>query len=318
MNVVSARMPMHAAMARTFVLLAVCITLYATGQQIASTQPAAAAQPVLSSMPPKCKGSKKAMRGKHSNTPPKRKRTALDVRGNHHVTQRALSFILKNVKSKGNVNATSPRSMLRARQAISCRDTPFGKLIQERSVVTKRGGTIQIPFLHPAAMLWVCCKDSNEFKMFFSSVLEGGPRLKLVEYTDEVTPGRELLAYNDKKIWVLYWSFLDFGSAALANEDAWFTGAVVKSSIVRNKVAGGMAQIFKVYNKMFFSEGCDFRSGILMNVPRSPAAAAHADDLPDDLSDLIPPKNTTTANSFSLTCRWSCKMQRPMHLHSIG
>ena len=89
-------------------------------------------------------------------------------------------------------------------------------------------------------MLWVCCQESTEFKMFFSSVLEGQPRLKLVEYSDEVTPGRELVAYNDKKIWVLYWSFLEFGSAALANEDAWFTGAVVKSSIVRNKIAGGM------------------------------------------------------------------------------
>ena len=69
---------------------------------------------------------------------------------------------------------------------------------------------------------------------------------------------------------------MNFGSAALANEDAWFTGAVVKSSVVRNKVAGGMGQIFKVFNKMFFSDGCDFRKGILMNVPRSPAALAHA------------------------------------------
>ena len=69
---------------------------------------------------------------------------------------------------------------------------------------------------------------------------------------------------------------MNFGSAALANEDAWFTGAVVKSSVVRNKVAGGMAQIFKVFNKMFFPDGCDFRKGILMNVPRSPAALAHA------------------------------------------
>ena len=178
--------------------------------------------------------------------------------------------------------------MLRNRKARANQDTPFGKLIQEQSLVTKKGGRIKIPFLHPAAMLWVCCQESTEFKMFFSSVLEGQPRLKLVEYSDEVTPGRELVAYNDKKIWVLYWSFLEFGSAALANEDAWFTGAVVKSTIVRNKIAGGMGQIFKVFNKMFFSDGCDFRRGILMNVPRSPAAPAHAHVLPDNwLHQLI-------------------------------
>ena len=71
------------------------------------------------------------------------------------------------------------------------------------------------------------------------------------------------VAYNNKKVWVLYWSFLEFGPAALANEDAWFTGVVVRSHMVRNQVAGGMGQIFKVYNKMFFSEEFDFRKGIL-------------------------------------------------------
>ena len=62
----------------------------------------------------------------------------------------------------------------------------------------------------------------------------------------------------------------------LANENAWLTGAVVRSHMVRNQIAGGMGQIFKVFNKMLFSDGCDFRKGILMNVPRSPAALAHA------------------------------------------
>ena len=90
------------------------------------------------------------------------------------------------------------------------------------------------------------------------------------------------VAYNNKKVWVLYWSFLEFGPAALANEDAWFTGVVVRSHMVRNQIAGGMGQIFKVYNKMIFSEGFDFRCGILMNVPRSPAASAQAHGLSTD------------------------------------
>ena len=86
-------------------------------------------------------------------------------------------------------------------------------------------------------MLWVCCKDCPEFKSFFSSKLNG-QRLKLVVYSDEVTPGRELLKYNRKKFWVFYWSFLDFGPAALANEDAWFTGLTLRSITVK-KLAGG-------------------------------------------------------------------------------
>ena len=245
-STMNARMPMHATMARIFALLAFCIV----AQPTAPAQPVVSAQPVLPSMP------------KAKEAKPKHKRTALDMRGKHHVSQKALSHIIKNIISKGMVKATSPRSMSRHRHALTNRDTPFGKLIQDKCVVTKKGGTIRIPFLHPAAMLWVCCGDRNEFKTFFSSVLEGQPRLRIVQYTDEVTPRRELISYNDKNIWVLYWSFLESGRAALANEDAWFTGAVVRSHMVRNQIAGGMGQIFKVYNKMFFSEGFDFRSGI--------------------------------------------------------
>ena len=109
-------------------------------------------------MPPKRKRTVLAMRGKPSSTPPKSKRTALDMRGKHHVSQRALSHICKDVKTNGMVKATSPRTMMRNRSALASRDTPFGKRIQERSLVTKKGGTISIPFLHPAAMLWVCCQ----------------------------------------------------------------------------------------------------------------------------------------------------------------
>ena len=158
---------------------------------------------------------------------------------------------------------------------------------------------MKIPFLHPAAMLWVCCEESNEFKTFFSSVLEKQPRLKIVQYSDEVTPGRELVSYNDKKIWVLYWSFMDFGPAALANEDAWFTGVIVRSHIVRNTVAGGMGQVFKVFNKMFFSEGFDFRSGILLNVPPSPAAPARAQDSSLVFADLSMVVQDAEAHAFA-------------------
>ena len=125
-------------------------------------------------------------------------------------------------------------------------------------------------------MLWVCCEECPEFKNFFGSVLRG-QRLKIAQYAHEVTPGRELIPYNDKKRWVLYWSFLDFGPLALSKEDAWFTGLVLRSNIVKNKIAGGMGQVFKVYNRMFFdlTDGCDFRKGVLLNVTPAAPAPAH-------------------------------------------
>ena len=153
---------------------------------------------------------------------------------------------LNRIKKHGMVRASSRSTMQRNRPAVADRSTPFGKLIQTRSLRLKGGGCISPTFLHPAAMLWACCEDCPEFKAFFSSVLHG-QRLKIVMYADEVTPGRELLAYNQKKLWVLYWTFLDFGPAALSNEDAWFTGLVVRSQTVKNRIAGGMGQVWKVY-----------------------------------------------------------------------
>ena len=84
---------MHVAMARMFALLAVCISLYALTQPIASVQPAASAQPVFSSMP------------KGNGAKPKSKRTALDMWGKRYVSQRALSHICKDIKLKGMVKA---------------------------------------------------------------------------------------------------------------------------------------------------------------------------------------------------------------------
>ena len=207
---------------------------------------------------------------------PKRKRCVLDVRGKHRVSQRALAHICNDLKTHGMVTASSRSTIQRNRRAFADRDTPFGTVIQTRPIRLKSGGCISPPFLHPAAMLWVCCEDCPEFKAFFSSCLKGRP-LKLVMYADEVTPGRELLAYNQKKLWVLYWSFLDFGQAALSNEDAWFTGMVLRSNIVKNKIAGGLAHVLKVYSKMFFQlkDGCDFRRGIQLNV--APAGSANRD-----------------------------------------
>ena len=138
------------------------------------------------------------MRGKPSSAPAHSKRTTLDLRGKRHINQRALAHVCKDIRAYGLVKAISARTMMRNRGARANQDTPFGTLIQEQRLVTKKGRSIKIPFLHPAAMLWVCCKESTEFRTFFSSVLEKQPRLKLVEYSDEVTPGRELVAYNDK------------------------------------------------------------------------------------------------------------------------
>ena len=151
-------MPMHAAMPRVLsALLAVCISV--------CLQPASLAQPALSaqpaSMPPKRKKTLLAMRGKPSSAPAHSKRTTLDLRGKHHINQRALAHVCKDIRANGLVKAISARTMMRNRGARVNQVTPFGTLIQEQRLVTNKGRSIKIPFLHPAAMLWDCYKKAR-------------------------------------------------------------------------------------------------------------------------------------------------------------
>ena len=77
------------------------------------------------------------------------KRTVLNIHGSHHVTQRALAHICKDIKTHGMVAAASRRTMHRERTEFANQSTPFGKLIQELQLKTHKGGCISLPFLHP-------------------------------------------------------------------------------------------------------------------------------------------------------------------------
>ena len=93
-------------------------------------------------------------------------RTVLNSHGPHHVTQRALAHICKDIKNNGMVGAASRRTMHRERTAFANQMIPLGKLIQGLQLKTNKGGWISIPFVQPAAMLWLCCQNCPEFKSF--------------------------------------------------------------------------------------------------------------------------------------------------------
>ena len=41
---------------------------------------------------------------------------------------------------------------------------------------------------------------------------------RLLLYCDEIVPGNQLAYKSERKFWAWYWSILEFGSAALADE----------------------------------------------------------------------------------------------------
>ena len=78
---------------------------------------------------------------------------------------------------------------------------------------------------HPAAMLYHASGTSTSFANLLRRTAATKPPSvtspwTLILYADEITPGNQLSHQNDRKVWGVYWSILEFGSAAPAKEDS--------------------------------------------------------------------------------------------------
>ena len=71
------------------------------------------------------------------------------------------------------------------------------------------------------------CKCSSQSPRCLAEILEQSlvaePMLRIVIYADEVNAGDPLAAHSRRKLWMIYWSLLNFGPKHLSNEDLWFT-----------------------------------------------------------------------------------------------
>ena len=106
--------------------------------------------------------------------------------------------------------------------------------------------------LRPQALLDTCTRVSEGFRSLFR-----GHRMSpehpwhLILYHDELTPGDLLAAEQNKKHFAFYFSFREFGQAALSHECCWLPVAILRSSIARGCV-GGVSAVCKLIIRLFF------------------------------------------------------------------
>ena len=110
---------------------------------------------------------------------------------------------------------------------------------------------------HPVAFLSVIALQVGVFSEYLRLCIESNPSSyeqpwDIVLYADEVVPGNPLGHNNDRKTWVLYWTFLQLGLDVLQHEEAWFTLSLLRSSVVA-MVAAGISQVIGECLKLFFS-----------------------------------------------------------------
>lgn len=189
------------------------------------------------------------------------------------MSQSGLSAVLKDLRDSGIPDASSRQSIKRAREEQVRVHTAYGPLmrairVQLQEPLEER----DIEYIHPSAMLSHAAQSCVGFASFLNERLRAHPcdlvhSWDLVFYSDEVSPGNQLKPSNDRKLQTIYWSFRQFGSCGLANENLWFILTAVRSSIVKR--LGGMSVLFKHLLGIFFRDH-DFRCGITIRIAGEP------------------------------------------------
>lgn len=137
------------------------------------------------------------------------------------ISGNALAGLLRIAKDESLPQAASTRSLRRVRDKDVHVDTPYGKLHQVIELPGKEG-PIQTEIQHPLAIIYYMASVSECFStLLASAAASSSPAcpLHIVLYADEVHPGNVLAVTSERKIWAWYWSCLEFGAAALADED---------------------------------------------------------------------------------------------------
>jgi hypothetical protein len=175
-----------------------------------------------------------------------------------HISASALSAVLNECAKGGAPEVKTRKAITEAVHQELGGETPYGSLLASVGVVEKDGSTLQMLTINPLALLYKAYKQGGSFtdlmqRRFVEKPSSPENPWRLIMYADEVTPGNVLAHANKRKIWVLYFSFLEFGPLALQSEEAWLCNVVKRSADVA-RLSAGISQIFAASLKLFFGQ----------------------------------------------------------------
>jgi hypothetical protein len=150
------------------------------------------------------------------------------------------------------------RNLVReGRDAVCTELTPYGRIHHESQIQMTNGEYVDVEIQNPFAMLYKVCRCSESFSQMLLRSLQAHPNSLntpwgLILYSDEITPGNQLLALNTRKCWAFYWSLHEFGPSVLSDEEAWFE-ILLYRTVKTKEVLGGMSAMFATVIKQFFN-----------------------------------------------------------------
>ena len=151
-----------------------------------------------------------------------------------YCSQTALAALLKAAGEEELPSTVDRQTVARARDDAINFITPYGPI---HRTIDVSGFNVEIQ--DPFSTLYQACAISEDLSELVKRVHARKPSSiaapwRLLLYWDEITPGNQLAYKSSKKFWAFYWSILEFGSAALADEAKRYTSnpaAVILANI---------------------------------------------------------------------------------------
>ena len=135
-----------------------------------------------------------------------------------YVSQTALHALLEIAKSEELPSVSSRRVVREARDCLTSQKTSHGLMHKQLHI-----GGCDLEYQNPFAMLAHMSAESTHLSSLMRRAFAERPCSStqpwtLVVYLDEILPGNQLAHKNERKMWGVYWSILEWGPAVLSDE----------------------------------------------------------------------------------------------------
>ena len=166
-----------------------------------------------------------------------------------HMSQTALSAVLFEARD-GTIPTThaTRHAIHEAQESVLLRETPYGTVGQSLRLKSLTPGEhVDLVIANLPSMLHVAFSDCAPFRTFVQTRHDLYPSSDqepwhLLVYGDEYNPGLELTSRHARKQWMVYCTFLEFGSVAIERAACWFNLAAALTSTVA-KIDSGFSQL---------------------------------------------------------------------------
>ena len=192
------------------------------------------------------------------------------VRG---TTKQSTINVLLRLQQEGLLSAQSTqrqltRQMHQASHLRAKTSTPYGPVVQKIALGAEKLQSWDI--CHPFAFLWHLTNISTHFSQIMASCATPSQPLRLVLYADELVPGNPFRPEKGRKLFCIYWAFVDWPGWLLSRSFAWPCFSILRSVVV-DELEGGASYLARVIIRTFFpDQGYSFQTGLLIEGPGGP------------------------------------------------